>query len=80
MCDQDALVGYLYDELTPADRQTFERHLASCEACRLEVRALQATRSRLGAWQSPEPAMDFEIGKSVSLTCRARCIYPVTRK
>lgn len=61
MCDQDALVGYLYDELTAEERKTFESHLEACQACRSEVRALQQTRTRLGEWTAPEPGLAFEI-------------------
>jgi hypothetical protein len=40
--DQRA-VDYLYGELVPAERAAVEAHLATCEACRHEVRGLERT-------------------------------------
>jgi hypothetical protein len=60
-CDSELIVGYLYDELTPAERQRFERHLAACEPCRIEATALRETRSSLAAWAPPAPDLGFEI-------------------
>lgn len=36
----DAVGAYLLDALPDGERRTFERHLATCEACRLEARQL----------------------------------------
>lgn len=58
-CDKEALVGYIYDELEQAQREAFERHLASCDACREEVAGLRATRAHLARWSPPEP--DFAL-------------------
>jgi hypothetical protein len=55
MCDKEALVGYLYDELDEGDRVLFERHLAGCVECRDEVEGLRATRAHLAKWAPPEP-------------------------
>jgi Putative zinc-finger len=64
MCDKELLLGYLYDELTPTDRQVFDRHLASCAACRDEVTGLRGTRAHLTSWAPPEPDLGFEIVRS----------------
>lgn len=40
-------VAYLYDECTPDERATIERHLADCESCRAEMDSLSATRRHL---------------------------------
>ncbi|MFD8078120.1 anti-sigma factor domain-containing protein [Streptomyces sp. NPDC059718] len=40
--------AYAVDALTRHERAEFERHLAECEACALEVRELAATAARLG--------------------------------
>lgn len=61
MCDSELIVSYLYDELDPAERRTFERHLASCDTCRDEVAGLREARSTLAAWTPPEPDLGFEI-------------------
>jgi hypothetical protein len=59
MCDKEALVGYIYDELGAAERQTFERHLDNCAACKEEVKGLRATRTHLATWAPPAP--DFGL-------------------
>jgi hypothetical protein len=61
MCDKELLVGYLYGELQPAERETFETHAASCPECAAEVAALRSTRSHLSSWTPPEPALAFQI-------------------
>lgn len=58
-CDKETLVGYIYDELEQTERETFERHLAGCDACREEVAGLRATRAHLARWSPPEP--DFAL-------------------
>jgi hypothetical protein len=55
MCDNELLLSYLYDELPPADRQAFDRHLASCADCRDEVEGLRSTRTHLASWTPPAP-------------------------
>jgi hypothetical protein len=64
MCDKELLLGYLYDELPPSDRQAFDRHLASCANCREEVDGLRGTRTHLASWAPPEPDLGFEIIRS----------------
>ena len=62
MCDnKDLLVGYLYDDLTPEQRLTFDAHLRGCAGCRQEVAALRATRGHLATWAPPEPDLGFQI-------------------
>lgn len=61
MCNKDLLIGYLYDELSPAERGAFEEHAATCEACRQEIRGLRQARQHLSSWSPPEPALDFHI-------------------
>lgn len=65
--DRDAaFVDYLYGEGDPADRTTFERHLAECRVCREEVAACRDVRRALTAWAPPEPARALEsIGAPV---------------
>lgn len=61
MCDKELLVGYLYDELPPADRSKFEAHLFGCAECRDEVAGLRATRAHLASWAPPTPEVGFQI-------------------
>jgi anti-sigma factor RsiW len=65
MCDQEQLLDYLYGELQPAEREAFDRHLASCVGCRNEVDGLRGTRSHLALWAPPEPDLGFQIVRSV---------------
>jgi anti-sigma factor RsiW len=61
MCDKELVLEYLYGELQPSERETFERHLASCANCRDEVNGFRATRTKLALWAPPEPDLGFEI-------------------
>jgi anti-sigma-K factor RskA len=54
--DIHTLTGaYAVDALPEDERERFERHLAECAACELEVRELQATAARLGAAEHVQP-------------------------
>jgi anti-sigma factor RsiW len=62
MCDsKELLVGYLYDELDPTTRRTFEAHAATCADCRHEVAELRATRGQIAMWTPPEPDLGFRV-------------------
>jgi anti-sigma-K factor RskA len=51
-----ALVGaYVMDAISPADRASFERHLFTCEQCRVDVRGMREAAARLGAAASVPP-------------------------
>jgi len=59
--DVDVLMSYLYEEIDAAEREAFEAHLAGCEACAGEVKAMRAVRGGLAAWTPPETMLDFRI-------------------
>ena len=61
MCDEELLVGYLYDEVEPSERHAFETHLQVCSECREELKAFRATRTQLASWNPAEPALEFQI-------------------
>jgi len=61
MCDKELLVGYMYDEVEPAERRAFESHLLACAECRTELKGLRAVRTRLGSWTPKEPELEFQI-------------------
>jgi len=61
MCDKELLVGYLYDEVEPAERRTMETHLLACGECRSELKGLRNTRTDLGAWTPGVPELEFQI-------------------
>ena len=54
--DLHQLTGaYVLDSLDDLERQAFERHLESCDACRAEVRELSETVAALGAAEATDP-------------------------
>jgi hypothetical protein len=38
-----------------------DRHLASCEACAKQLKALRSTMALLDEWQAPEPSPYFDV-------------------
>jgi len=61
MCDKELLVAYVYDEVEPAERRTFESHLLTCGECRSEMKAFRGVRTTLGSWAPQEPELEFQI-------------------
>jgi putative zinc finger protein len=59
--DQAALVGYLYDDCEPLEREAIAAHVISCPACAEEVAMLAATRRQLATWTPPEAQLGFRI-------------------
>src|SRR3954464_671705 len=65
--DRDAaLVAYLYDDIDAAERVAFETHAMSCLVCRSELAELNAVRSRLAQWSTPETARTSSHQSSVT--------------
>jgi len=48
---KDDLITYLYDEATPAERASFEKHLNECGPCNEELNAFGRVREELTTWQ-----------------------------
>jgi hypothetical protein len=46
----EVLVAYLYDDMDPATRATFDAHLGICARCRQEIADLRAVREGLSQW------------------------------
>jgi hypothetical protein len=65
-CDrQTDLMTYLYDEASPAERGSFERHLDECHACSIELKAFQRVRQELDVWQlGLMPRMAIAVNRS----------------
>ena len=65
-CDrQTDLMTYLYDEDSPAERGSFERHLDECHACSIELKAFQRVRQELDVWQlGLMPRMAIAVNRS----------------
>lgn len=64
--NQEALVGYLYDEQAPAERAAIAAHLLVCSRCAKDVAALGATRAELAAWTPPEVQLGFRVAAQES--------------
>jgi hypothetical protein len=58
--DPEALVSYLYEEDSPAERRAAQAHLATCDACASEIEALGDSRVQLRDW-APPPAESFNF-------------------
>src|SRR5918994_6284029 len=73
MCDsKELLVSYLYDELDPSAKRTFEAHVSSCAECRNELASLRATRGQIAMWTPPEPDFGFRVVRGAAAPPRAR--------
>jgi len=58
--DLHMLAGaYAMDAVAEPDRARFERHLASCESCRQEIRGLREATAALSAAAAVEPSAAF---------------------
>ena len=64
--DHGALVSYLYDECTPAERRAIAAHLVVCGACGEELIALGGTREQLAMWTPPDAQLGFRIAPETS--------------
>lgn len=53
----EVLVAYLYDDIDPAERDAFARHLPACLPCRTELEALSDVRVGLAEWGAPDAAV-----------------------
>ena len=51
--------AYAMDAVPPSERAAFERHLASCEPCRQEVRGLREATAALAAATAVQPSAAF---------------------
>jgi hypothetical protein len=49
----EALVAYVYDDITASERTTFEAHLLGCATCQREIENLGGVRARLASWAPP---------------------------
>jgi hypothetical protein len=59
--DQAALVGYLYDDCEPGERQAIAAHVSNCPACAGELEALRGARAQLAVWTPPDTRLGFRI-------------------
>jgi hypothetical protein len=59
--DNAALVGYLYDDCEPGERDAIAAHVLGCRTCAEELEALAGTREQLSAWTPPDALLGFRI-------------------
>lgn len=52
----EAIIGYLYDDMDPGARRAFEDHVVGCPACSTEIAVLREVRGDLARWAPPGPA------------------------
>ncbi|BAL88127.1 hypothetical protein AMIS_29070 [Actinoplanes missouriensis 431] len=69
--DIHSLVGaYALDAVNDLERAAFERHLAECEACRIESAELREAAARLadGVWSVPPPRLRETVLAEIAAT------------
>ncbi|MFE2233554.1 zf-HC2 domain-containing protein, partial [Streptomyces sp. NPDC059442] len=70
--------AYALHALPPADEAAFEAHLATCEACRREVREFREAAARLGAADpmAPPPDLRARVLDEISRVRQLRATRP----
>ena len=58
---EEALIGYLYNECEPEEHARLEAHLATCHRCAQELESLRSVRGPLAEWTPPEPSLGFRV-------------------
>jgi anti-sigma factor RsiW len=71
MCSHERLLDYLYDELAVPERESFERHLRDCTACRTDLAELRGARVALASWTPPAPEPGLRIVRGPDPTASA---------
>jgi len=70
--------AYALDALTGADRARFERHLARCAQCTLEIRGLREATARLAAAATEQPPVGL-TERALAAAARTRQLPPLIR-
>ena len=70
--------AYALNAVSAPDQARFERHLAGCEQCRLEVRGFGETAARLGASQAVRPRPELR-DQALRTAARTRQLPPGPR-
>lgn len=60
-CDKERVTHWLSNQLTDAERQEFEVHLAACTACQQEVNEARQVLNLMKQIQAPESSADMEV-------------------
>jgi len=72
----ETLVAYLYGDIDPSQRATFDAHIATCERCRHEVADLQQVRDQLQLWTAPEAPEPLTMPASPAVGSAPRAAIP----
>ena len=64
--NHEALIGYLYDECEPGEREAVAAHLALCASCAEEIHALGDTRAHMVSWTPPALPLGFQITRTAA--------------
>ena len=51
---EEAIVAYIYGEMTPSEHLAFAAHLEDCARCQSELSGFTAVRKQLASWAPPE--------------------------
>ncbi|NUT33367.1 MAG: zf-HC2 domain-containing protein, partial [Hamadaea sp.] len=81
--DVHLLTGaYTLDALDPAERRTFERHLAECQTCAVEVGSLAEAVTRLAddSWSAPPPRLRTAVLQQIAGTRQTPPAPPAPRR
>src|SRR5688500_8224855 len=66
--NHEVLIGYLYDECEPAERESIAAHVALCASCSEEIQALRDTRAHLVSWTPPALPLGLQLTRTESET------------
>ena len=61
--DKPTLIAYMYGEVSAAEREMVDAHLATCAQCAAEVTALGDVRAELSLWVPPDAELGFAVVK-----------------
>lgn len=81
--DVHLLTGaYALDALDPAERRSFERHLAECETCAVEAASLTEAVARLAddSWSAPPPRLRAAVLEQIAGTRQSPPAQPTPRR
>ena len=58
---EEKLIGWLNNDISPAEREELEMHLESCASCREELASMQQVWDVMGAMETPEPSVHMKV-------------------
>jgi hypothetical protein len=58
---EEKLIGWLNNDISPAEREELEKHLEGCVECREELAAMQPVWDMMGTIETPEPSAHMKV-------------------